>query len=886
MKQSLRTIALLAGMGALAACDNLETLEQNQCGNTVIERGEDCDGAGLGDNVCNESCRLECTAVGACPPGWGCGADGLCRQPTGLFEPLGNSVPVSGDRLSLADVDGDGRSDVVATRGGSVTIAFADAAGLSPEVTNITFSTIDADPDIPAAGDVDGDGRVDFALRFGTSLGVLRGQQDRTLSPQLFARRLAVPLGDSDVLVAVDVDESDAAPGEELLVFGETGLRVAHTSDDETFPDDPLLTWEKGTPKPLGRFGDQQMFGFEGSGEIHFFVPALQTVDGAVWNTDGMLAPETVLGLPGGATVKGRPSFRSVFFQDTTSMGTGNATMFLVPGEDGGQDSLFYTFLGAGGFVTNPLQTTPEDTLAEVTLSGPSGVESAPLAFTDIQEDSVPDLAGPGGLFVSKCEPLNAGTDQCALPFDPLAAGSVSLDYELALAPDVGDRWTSFQEVGAGLFYLGSVYEEVLVTTEKPGFLLYRNLGSPYLTTFRIPTSSAVKNVVRGDFNADGSRDIAFSQISRRSKPGGPLLESVHISFGDEIGLPSPPVDLGDVGEVQQMFAATLFPTKSGKSVVVSEGDGVNDLVVRGTANGVTSTYVFAGSTDGQIQSPLDLGSACAGENAPSGVPRFSALADLSGEGTRDLAVVFRRQDASGAVEGYDLWSLRPGAGDNDAICASLVGPAELPDLGGTALSVLPADLDADGIDEVVMFAAGSSSLLLGKLTGEGWVVKTIELGAPYLGVVATPVFSTVAASSATSAPLDLVLWSEGSVTVLRNDGTLALDAEGAARVSPPAKGCALGAEGPPAAITGVAAVHLHPDEGRELVIFTEQETLVAEIEDPASGRVGPARCAPLIPGDGGAAVTSGDVDGDGVEDLVVARPGGIQVLAGIPVVR
>lgn len=886
MKQSLRTIALLAGMGALAACDNLETLEQNQCGNTVIERGEDCDGAGLGDNVCNESCRLECTAVGACPPGWGCGADGLCRQPTGLFEPLGNSVPVSGDRLSLADVDGDGRSDVVATRGGSVTIAFADAAGLSPEVTNITFSTIDADPDVPGVGDVDGDGRLDFALRSGKSLGVLRGQQDRTLSPQLFARRLAIPLGAADRLVAVDLDGREEAPGHEILAYTETGLRVAHTSDDATFPDEPLSTWEKSAPRPLGRFGTQQIFGFEGSGEIHFFQPAFQTGETVAWNTGGMLAPETLLRLPGEATVTSGPFYSSVVVQDTTSMGTTNAVMLLVAGEDAGQSKLFYTFQSGVGHSTNPLQALAEDTLAEVTLSGPAGVESAPLAFTDIQGDGVPDLVGSGGLFTSECAPLGNGVQQCALPFDPVGAGSVSFDYSLALAPDVGDAWTSFREAGAGLFYLGDVYEEVLVTTEKPGFILYRNLGSPYLTTFRVPTSSPVKNVAVGDFNADGSRDIAFSQISRRSKPGGPLLESVHVSFGNEIGLPSPPVDLGDVGEVQQIFAATLFPTKSGKSVIVSEGDGVSDLVVRGTANGVTSTYVFAGSTDGQIQSPLDLASACAGENAPSGVPRFSAVADLSGEGTRDLAVVFRRQDASGGVEGYDLWSLRPGAGDNEAICASLAGPAELPDPGGTALSMLPVDLDADGIDEVVMFATGSSTLLVGKLTGEGWVVKTIDLGAPYLGVVATPVFQVVAASSAARAPLDLLLWSEGSVIVVRNGGKLALDTATAAKVSLPDKGCAPGAEGPPAAITGVAAVHLHPDEGRELVIFTELETLVAEIGDPTSGKIGPARCAPLIPGDGGSAVTSGDVDGDGVEDLVVARPGGIQVLAGIPVVR
>ncbi len=885
MKRPLSRLMLLASALALAACDNLETLERDQCGNTVIEDGEDCDGAGLGDNACNEACRLSCTAEGACPAGWGCGADGLCRQPSSLFEALGNTLPFSAEHLSLADVDGDGRSDVVATRGGSVTIAFADPAGLSPGPTNITFSTIDSDPDIPATGDLDGDGRVDLALRFGRSLGVLRGQQDRTLSPQVFSRRLAVPLADADHLVGAELDGRPEAPGTELLAYTESGLSVVHTSDDETFPDKPLLTWTKGAPTPAGQYGGALIHVFGEDGEIRFYQASLQGLDTYEWNHGAGLAPETVLSLPTGVTAHPVVSFANTPWRDVATMTQNSTFAVLVSGEKAGKKELYATYQVAGGFGSSPVLAMPDLAFGTLALTGPAGVTEPPFAIFDLDGDQLPDIAGPRGFFTSECVPVVQGSSQCTLDFDSTAPSvGATLDLALAKGPDAGDAWTGFQYIGASLFDVDfEGYPDMLVTTEKPGFILYRNLGSPYVKTFRVPTQSPVKNVAVGDFDGDGSRDIAFSQVSPRSQPGGPVLESVNISFGDGLGLPTPPVDLGDVGEVSQIFAATLFPSPSGKSAPVAEGDGVTDLVVRAATDGKTSTFVFAGSTDGQIQSPLDLASSCEGDSAPSGVPRYLALAALSGEGARDLAAIYRREGPGGEVLGYDLWAIRPGSSDTEAMCDSLVGPAELPDPGGTALSVIPADLDADGTDEVLVLARGSSKLLLAKLTLGSWSVETIDLGAPRLGITAAPVFST---SPAGSAPRDVIVWSEGGVLVLRNEGTGSLDPARAAKVSVEGLSCSPGGGGETGPVTGVAAVHLRPDEGRELVIVTARDVLVAEMASPESGTFGAAACPPLFPGVGGTAATSGDVDGDGVEDLVIARPGGVQVLAGIPVVR
>ena len=84
MANIARTCGLLIAAGlALSACEDLPKLEGDICGNGVIEKGEDCDGVGLGENACNALCRLECTADRACPTSFGCGSDGQRGQRRG-----------------------------------------------------------------------------------------------------------------------------------------------------------------------------------------------------------------------------------------------------------------------------------------------------------------------------------------------------------------------------------------------------------------------------------------------------------------------------------------------------------------------------------------------------------------------------------------------------------------------------------------------------------------------------------------------------------------------------------------------------------------------------------------------------------------------------------
>lgn len=95
-----------------------------QCGNRIVEAGEDCDDPAENDCL---NCRWVCDPKlvdPGCPPTFVCG-DGVCRRPSGDFDPeyrILSSEPAVA--LDVIDFDGDGASEVVLEReDGRISIA-------------------------------------------------------------------------------------------------------------------------------------------------------------------------------------------------------------------------------------------------------------------------------------------------------------------------------------------------------------------------------------------------------------------------------------------------------------------------------------------------------------------------------------------------------------------------------------------------------------------------------------------------------------------------------------------------------------------------------------------------------------------------------------------
>lgn len=174
----------------LAACAPLGAVEPG-CGNGVIEpeRGETCDSpeASCGQPSGPAACKRLCAQDNDCPFGYACGADGVCRAPTGTLT-LAQTVDHGFLRLTATDLDGDGRADVAGIRtpesdveGPAIEVLFSQPAGFfSPAELGRTPVPVDV---LPA--DVDGDGFADLITSAGYGLDVRRGRPDRDLAPDL-----------------------------------------------------------------------------------------------------------------------------------------------------------------------------------------------------------------------------------------------------------------------------------------------------------------------------------------------------------------------------------------------------------------------------------------------------------------------------------------------------------------------------------------------------------------------------------------------------------------------------------------------------------------------------------------------------------------------------
>ncbi|MCC6524364.1 MAG: VCBS repeat-containing protein [Polyangiaceae bacterium] len=895
---------LLAAV-VVAGCSSLDLLDEDVCGNRVIEASEDCDGFALPDTYCAapdeiHGCRYVCDAgpdgvPRICPDGWGCGADRICRRASGTFAAPQLFDYPSGRWMATADLDGDGRSDLTTLVGHALATAFFDAEGRL--VTRLAAASI-LDQGLPSLGDLDGDGRADVALPTDTGVGVLRGSPDRALEPTIHFRLRESDVGEPDTttpLVVIPLDGATAAdghpefPGDEPLLFiGSSFVPLSPAGMLEAAP--ATAGTLAGAPRVANLdesdAAEELALAFQDDDRIFVYQPSVVSSGGASYVALG--APEIVtVPVPFGPT--GR-----LFVVDVD--GDGHEDLVAAPG-DGAPPAVA---LGDGTAHFDSDGVAPADGTAG-SFPALAGCE-APLAMGDVDGDGLPDVALPNGLW------LRADPAFC----DP---------FERPTVPEDGSGWTS--AVLADLDADG-VLDLAAGSAVAPDVRFVSRAGSGAVGVFTIPTSFGVAELAAGDLDGDGVRDLAFREIAA----GGDGRDSIAVAYGSPGGVPGGAVSLGKVHGVAGLVALDLAAEGTGfvdaaaeLAIVARTGDPTSErgLAIATGRGDRLSDAPFLLPVAGQehahwIPSALGvgrfgLGSAGAGLFAtvapPLGSSAVESLLGIRTGGAAELVVATEAVALGGTLSvasgGSWLTAARTTAADPDlAVALSFDATTALP----TATELAVARPDGIAVSHGVLYLDGvrpAGTLLSVSFVGvvAGWAPALTE-GAVPCALAGTGKPDALAFLAVELPAADAVTT---RVLVVRPE-VLAAVADG----TPVGASDVLGLELPHATEipVGVGCANVDGTEARELVVVSltggmPRQALLRARRLDASGALAlvdgvsdplatfdasdlptleiPSDTADALPPVAGLAV--GDFDGDGVDDVALALGTGIAILHG-----
>lgn len=639
------------------SCAPLQTLPSDSCGNGVVEPelGEDCEPVLASVFYCRPpgdplQCTIRCIAGETCPTGYGCGADAVCRKPSGSFE--ADAFVQAGsqaEQLMSGDFDGDGRDDVVAVEPGRARIYFADDSGNVEQFTVASalppaIGTLG--PQVKA-GATPADTTDDLVLPLKLGIGTLLAETDRSFTSKTYGSipLKLVPLefsGDGTGVVwcsvlgvlpftadALASSALGATSGDETLVLlhvnclsgGEQVVLagVAVTGIDVLFPlSETNLDNIVGVPV-AGNFDtdtcDELVIPREGATSLSIYkLCKFSNSIESSWATEKTESEARIAEVGIVGTIAGPAFVRDINGDSHDDLA------ITVLGQAGLELQVAYGY-GKATFHSKPSLASGE---TPDFAAAPYGLldNGAPLALGFINDDELLDLVDSGG--IAKGYPPDAISP--LVDFRPWRkADRLWTD---AVITDINDD--GHPDVLASSD--GTTDVDVLLATDSE-----EELWNPS----QIATDGTVSQLVSGDFDGDLVQDIVFDNVLSSEDT------RILISYGRTYGGPEEAAEVGAVDSVERLMTGNIH---------VFGEDNVSDLGLISSSAGERSISFFPGTASRLLQAPLLLIDD-QGRNEPlaaaSGMLQYNS--GFNQKGARRDVVVLATKDNSKLNAGKSL---------------------------------------------------------------------------------------------------------------------------------------------------------------------------------------------------------------------------------------